>query len=182
MIRSLCIVILFSCEAQPPHGKQIDVVFDCALLTAGNDGFICIADTDEPGEPLTIYGKLLDRETGLPVSQGTIFFFQADSAGIYNSIGMPTLAKIRGTVKVNKSGCFLVKTILPGDYPGTKDNRHLHFVLRAKGYKKVSKEFFFEGFVNDKLRNEPYGIVLPIVKSGKREWVGTTDLLMDHDD
>lgn len=151
---------------------------DCSMLSAGNCGYIQLTSTDEPGDPLTIYGKVLDKKTGQPIPGASLFLFQTDAAGVYNRLGMPTLARIRGTVVSDTGGCFKIQTILPGDYPEYKDNRHMHFTLTAAGYEKIRTVFWFEGFLADRLRNNEAGIVLEIRKESTGSWVGSTNLLL----
>lgn len=94
---------------------------NCINLESGQKGFIQLAKREEPGEPLVIYGKVIDRQTNQTIKEAFLFLYQTDSSGIYNAAGGPDEeARIRGTIQTNESGCFKIKTILPGDYPGQK--------------------------------------------------------------
>lgn len=156
----------------------------CDSLKQGDKGFIRLTKAKEPGEALIIYGKVLDKKTNLPIKRASLFLYHTDTAGHYNSwfFGYPALAKIRGTLYTNDSGCFKIQTILPGDYPGAKDNRHIHFVLKAKGYKTIRREFLFDGFLNDEMRKhaiqDSSGIILNIKKNEQGTWVGLADMYM----
>jgi protocatechuate 3,4-dioxygenase beta subunit len=153
---------------------------NCIDLQPGQKGFIQLAKTDEPGEPLLIYGKVIDRKTNQPVRDVSIFLYQTDSSGIYNlSGGADDQARIRGTVYGNESGCFKIKTILPGDYPGQKNSRHLHYVMNAKGYKEEKSILFFKGFTTANITGNGPLMVLDINKENDGTWIGTANLYME---
>lgn len=157
---------------------------NCESLKNGDRGFIQLIRENEPGEPLVIYGKVLDKETGRSISKASFFLYQTDASGNYRSrfFGLPSFAKIRGKVTVNDFGCYKIKTILPGDYPGAKDNRHLHFRINARGYKKFENEFLFDGFLNEPMRKNAIetgtGTILSIKKDTQGTWVGRADLYL----
>ena len=152
---------------------------NCNQLEPGQKGFIHLVDNNEPGEPLIIYGKIIDRKTGLPVINATLFLYQTDSTGVYNSTGTEEQARIRGTVSAHSSGCFKIKTILPGDYPGRKNSRHLHYVINAKGYKEMKSILFFKGFTTENITGEGSLIVLDMKKDKAGTWTGSTNLYLE---
>lgn len=162
---------------------QITTDFDkskgCDDLSAGDRGFIQLAKKTEPGEPLAIYGKILDKQTSQPVENASLFLYQTDSTGIYNTSGIDRDARIKGTVYSNTSGCFKIQTILPGDYPGNKNSRHLHYVINAKGYKEVTSALFFKGFTTHNLTEQGPLIILDIKKDNTGSWVGMTNLYLE---
>lgn len=173
---------VYSCTGINTPGSQTS----CDKLKQDDKGFVQLTKKKEAGEKLIIYGKVLNKETSLPVKNASLFLYHTDTAGHYNSwfFGYPALAKIRGTLYTNDSGCFKIQTIFPGDYPGAKDNRHIHFVLKAKGYKTIRKEFLFDGFLNDEMRKnaiqDSSGIILNINKDGQGTWIGTADLYIER--
>jgi protocatechuate 3,4-dioxygenase beta subunit len=156
---------------------------DCSDLEPGQKGFIQLAGNNEPGEALLIYGKVIDQKTNQPINDVSLFLYQTDSSGIYNaSAGPDDQARIRGTVRTNESGCFKIKTILPGDYPGQKNSRHLHYVINANGYKEMKSILFFKGFTTPNITGEgPLGVV-DIKKGNDGTWTGTINLSMEPTD
>jgi protocatechuate 3,4-dioxygenase beta subunit len=146
----------------------------CIDLTPGQKGFIQLVNNNEPGEPLIIYGRILDRKTNQPINDVSIFLYQTDSTGIYSASGRDEDARIRGTVFTNESGCFKIKTILPGDYPGRKNSRHLHYVINAKGHPEKKSILFFKGFTTENISGQGPLIVLDIHKDSKGTWIGST--------
>ena len=129
----LLMALLLTCNSRQ-HPVNFNQERNCINLKPGQKGFIQLAKNDEPGEHLVIYGKIMDQQANQPVKDVSLFLYQTDSAGIYNASGGPDdQARIRGTVHTNESGCFKINTILPGDYPGQKNSRHLHYIINAKG-------------------------------------------------
>jgi protocatechuate 3,4-dioxygenase beta subunit len=151
----------------------------CQELNAGDMGFIQLTKKTEPGEPLTVYGKVLDKQTNQPIKNASLFLYQTDSTGIYNTSGIDRDARIKGTLYSNTSGCFKIQTILPGDYPGNKNSRHLHYVINAKGYKEVTSALFFKGFTTHNLTEQGPLIILDIKKNNTGAWVGMTNFYLE---
>ena len=151
----------------------------CFDLEPGQKGFIQLTKSDEPGEPLVVYGKIIDSGSNLPIRDASIFLYQTDSSGIYNVAGLPDeQARIRGTLQTNESGCFKIKTILPGDYPGRKNSRHLHYVINATGYKEMRSILFFKGFTTENISRGGPLKVLDIRKEKDGSWLGSFDIRM----
>ena len=124
MQHPIILVVLFLTCSGRQIPENINQEKNCINLEPGQKGFIQLAKNDEPGEPLVIYGKVIDRKTNQPIRDVSLFLYQTDSSGIYNVSGGPDdQARIRGTVHTNESGCFKIKTILPGDYPGQKEQQ-----------------------------------------------------------
>ena len=154
---------------------------DCNDLEPGQKGFIQLAKSNEPGEPLVIYGKVIDRATSKPIRNVSLFLYQTDSSGIYNTSGGPDdQARIRGTMFTNETGCFKVRTILPGDYPGSKNSRHLHYVINAEGFKEIKSILFFKGFTTANITGAGPFAVLDINKDNTGTWIGSIDITMER--
>ncbi|MBD0333302.1 MAG: hypothetical protein ICV66_11660 [Chitinophagaceae bacterium] len=183
MQHSIILVVLFlTCSGRQMPGN-INQEKNCINLEPGQKGFIQLAKDDEPGEPLVIYGKVIDRKANQPIKDASLFLYQTDSSGIYNASGGPdNQARIRGTIHTNESGCFKIKTILPGDYPGRKNSRHLHYVINAKGYKEVKSILFFKGFTTTNITGQGPLSVLDIKKEKNGTWIGSIDINMERTD
>jgi hypothetical protein len=160
-----------------PHSDNDILKDNCKQLRPGDAGFIQLTGNNEPGEPLVIYGRVVDHKTWRPVRDVTLFLYQTNAKGEYNSPGPDDQAKIRGTVSTNPNGCFKIKTILPGDYPGQKNSRHLHYVINAKGYKETRSILFFKGFTSISGRGNL--AVLDIIKDSTGAWAGTVNFFME---
>lgn len=156
---------------------------NCLNFKPGDTGYIQLTKKDEPGEPLIIYGKIIDGKTKQPIKNGSVFLYQTDSSGIYNRLGgADEQARISGTLHTNESGCFKIKTILPGDYPGQKNSRHIHYIINAKGYRELKSLFFFKGFTTSNITGNGPLTVLDIKKNKEGFWIGTTDIKMEPTD
>ena len=156
---------------------------NCMEPGPGQKGFIQLSKVDEPGESLVIHGKFTDRNTDQPIPDAFLFLYQTDSSGIYNASGGPDeQARIRGTLHTNERGCFKVKTILPGDYPGQKNSRHLHYVANAKGYRETKSILFFKGFTTANITGRGALKVLDIKREEGGGWVGSIDIKMERMD
>ena len=154
----------------------------CHELKPGQKGFIQLVKDYEPGEPLVVYGKIVDMKTNQPVKNISIFLYQTDIKGIYSSSGRDEDARIKGTVLTNENGCFKIKTILPGDYPGQKNSRHLHYVINEKGYMEKKSLLFFKGFTTPNITARGPLIVLDIRKDATGTWIGSTDFYLEKVD
>ena len=176
------VVLSLACnDSQIPENIKSEK--NCINLEPGQKGFLQLAKDDEPGEPLVIYGKIIDRKTNQPVKDVSLFLYQTDSSGIYNTSGGPDdQARIRGTIYANETGCLKIKTILPGDYPGRKNSRHLHYVINAKGYKEIKSILFFKGFTTPNINGQGPLLVLDIKKEKNGTWIGSIDIKMERID
>lgn len=146
----------------------------CRDLQPGQKGFLQLSNEKEPGELLMIYGQVIDLNTKQPIDEASIFFYQTDNDGIYSKSGRDEDARIKGILHTNEEGCFKIKTILPGDYPGQKNSRHLHYVINAKGYKEIKSALFFKGFTTQNISGQGTLTVLDIRKDAAGTWIGST--------
>ena len=176
------VALFFTCNGGYQLQEESNQEKKCADLGPGQKGFIQLASNDEPGELLIVYGKIVDRKTNKPTNDVSIFLYQTDNKGIYSSSGRDEDARIRGTAHTNESGCFKIKTILPGDYPGQKNSRHLHYVINAKGYTEKRSILFFKGFTTQNITEQGPLIVLDISKDSTGTWIGSTDIYLERGD
>jgi protocatechuate 3,4-dioxygenase beta subunit len=140
------LILLVSCNNNPQNN----------IPPAGNvnDNTILLASEDEPGERLILNVAVTDKETGAPVPNTEVYFYQADTNGEYHPSNQAdeSTAKLSGIITSDDKGRFTVNTILPGEYeePG---NRHIHIhYARAEGYKQTGGVILFEDNVNDEVR------------------------------
>lgn len=146
-------------------------------LTSSDTVHLSLISKTNGAEHLIIYGQVRDKFTSEPISNAKLFFYQADQDGEYNSslLGMPSYAKIRGSLKTGTNGCFKLETIVPGNYPGQVDGKHIHVIAGADGYQEWKFEFLFEGWINEGTRKEINGkaIILDLPKEGRLRVVET---------
>jgi protocatechuate 3,4-dioxygenase beta subunit len=112
------------------------------------------------GEALTITGTIFQSsDCATPVSNATIDIWHCDSHGNYDNQGF----KCRGLVKSDSQGRYSFKTIFPPSY-GSRP-RHIHFKVRAAGFKELTSQIYFKGdpnLQNDFAKNAEPSRVLSI--------------------
>lgn len=103
---------------------------------------ITIVTPDEPGERLIVQGQVLDGD--VPIPGVSIYLLQADAEGHYNKDGPDhdDYALIVGAIRSDRDGHFQYSTIRPGGYNGGPG--HVHYIVRAEGYKPALLELWFE--------------------------------------
>ncbi len=97
------------------------------------------------GTSLRIEGKVLkgdDCQT--PLSNAIIDVWHCDNDGEYDLQGF----KCRAQIKTDSKGNYGFTTIFPPAYGGRP--RHIHFKIRAQGYKELTTQLYFQGDPNIK--------------------------------
>lgn len=114
-----------------------------------------LTDRDEPGEWIVVEGQVLAPD-GTPLPRAVARVFATDSAGLYH----PTLEgedrpRLFGSVVSGPDGRFVIETVRPGPYPGTRDARHLHLsVFSIDGEFRLDAPYYMV-FDDDPLLFEP---------------------------
>lgn len=104
-----------------------------------------IAPIGEPGVPLTIRGRLLDKDGRTPVAGALVQAYQTDVSGHYLRDGDETW-RLQGWARAGADGRFRFATIHPGPYPNRSTAAHVHFHAEGAGIKRQSLEtIYFEG-------------------------------------
>ncbi len=85
-----------------------------------------LADSSAPGTPLVLTGQVLST-TGQPVAGALLDFWQTDGNGTYDNRGYD----FRGHQYADANGQYLLRTVVPGLYPGR--TRHIHVKVQAPG-------------------------------------------------
>lgn len=126
-----------------------------ADATADADSYtIALASNDEPGQPLTLFGTVVDSTNGAPLAGAQVYLYHADAEGEYDPAvaSDESTARLSGEVTTGPDGQFVVHTIVPREYdqPG---NRHIHLhTVQAEGYEQTGGVILFENDVNDEIR------------------------------
>ena len=143
-----------------PDGATESTVFgpfhrrNAPELPAGGN----IAHLDHKAAPTLVSGRVLDLD-GRPVAGALLDVWQAQTSGLYDSQD-PNLHELhmRGKFRSDAEGRFLVRTVLPVNYPIPSDGpvgamlratgghpwrpAHIHFVVSAAGYEPVTTHIF----------------------------------------
>ena len=119
-----------------------------------------IAPHDTKGAPTLVAGRVLTMD-GQAIAGALLDVWQADSSGLYDSQYAETdELHMRGQFRTNEDGRFLIRTVRPVHYAIPTDgpvgrmlratNRHpwrpahIHFVVSADGYERVTTHIFDE--------------------------------------
>jgi protocatechuate 3,4-dioxygenase beta subunit len=132
------------CADLPPMARPDRLLGQCG--TAGNmcmgpyEGLPAsitsrerIAPASEPGEPLTVTGRVLDAD-GRPRAGVIVYGYQTDSHGVYPRAFPPRSnasnfqGRLRGWARSDARGRYTFDTIRPGSYGGNPEHIHMHVI------------------------------------------------------
>lgn len=97
-----------------------------------------IAPLDEPGEPMTLVGRVIDR-AGRPRAGVIVYAYHTDRTGIYPPPNVPTSeaarrhGRLRAWVQTDTRGDYRFDTIRPASYPGRNVPEHIHMHVIEPG-------------------------------------------------
>ena len=94
------------------------------------------------GERLIITGKVMDMRCQ-PVQDAILDVWQANSTGEYDNEGFT----LRGKVKTNTDGIYLIDTVIPKEYSAGDLTRpgHIHLKVGAPNQPTLTTQLYFEG-------------------------------------
>jgi protocatechuate 3,4-dioxygenase beta subunit len=112
------------------------------------------------GEPTVVEGRVLNA-TGAPVPAARVDVWQTDGTGEYDVQHDQPGDSTRGQFRSGADGGFWFRTVKPVSYPVPTDGpvgalhkalgrpvmrpAHLHFMIRAEGYRSLTTHLFVEG-------------------------------------
>src|SRR5438874_7720743 len=117
-----------------------------------------IAHRDRTGTPALVSGRVLDLD-GKPVANALLDVWQTQSNGLYDAQDSnPNELHMRGKLRSDAEGRYLIRTVLPVNYPIPSDGpvgrmlkatgrhpwrpAHIHFGVSAEGYELVATHIF----------------------------------------
>ena len=106
---------------------------------------VTLAGTSEPGERLTLTGRVFNSSCSAALADVKIEVWHADAEGKYRTLQDKT--PLRATLSSDCSGYFGIETILPGAYldAGGYRPRHLHFRITPKSGPALVTQMYFAG-------------------------------------
>ena len=151
---------------------------------------IAVAAREEPGERLIVTGQVTDGTKPLPGV--SIYVFHTDANGRYTTDGgnRDENARLHGAMRSDANGRYRYDTIRPGNYPGGTSPAHVHYVVRAPGYKSRMFEIWFEddpvlaalrqaGLPDVPAEYPPWAVAIrPVTRDAGGVWHSTRDLTM----
>lgn len=112
------------------------------------------------GTALTLVGFVVTTSCA-PISGAVVDLWQADASGTYDNSGYT----LRGHVRTDAAGRFVVQTIVPGEYPGRTE--HIHVKVTPPGGATLTTQLYFPGVTaNDGDGIYSPDLLLDIVSTG----------------
>ena len=96
-----------------------------------------ITNNEEPGEALTVAGRVFAPDGTTPAAGVTVYAYNTDAKGYYDSSNhgdFPFPPRIYGWMKTDAGGRFELLTVRPGCYPNMRVPAHIHFCAWGAGY------------------------------------------------
>ena len=129
------------------------------------------------GERLIITGKVMDMRCQ-PLKDAILDVWQANSTGKYDNEGFT----LRGKVKTNNDGTYLIDTIVPREYATGDITRpgHIHLKVGAPNQPTLTTQLYFEGepYLSDL---EDKSLVMKLTEeNGTKK--GNFDFVIEHYD
>ncbi|HLQ37286.1 MAG TPA: hypothetical protein VK348_05780, partial [Planctomycetota bacterium] len=114
-------------------------------------GAVRITLADEPGQPLTVTGRVQDKN-GKPVGDALVYAYHTSSKGWYSDraphfggdSGDHKHARLFGYVRTDAEGHFTLRTIRPGGYPRSTLPEHIHVSIDLGDATVLTTEVLFD--------------------------------------
>jgi len=97
---------------------------------------------NEPGKKFTLDITVLDIDSRQPVKDAEVFAYHTNHKGDYEH-DSKGVARIHGSAFSNAKGGIRFYTIYPRGYNNSNTGEHIHFTVKANGYKKENTELLF---------------------------------------
>lgn len=123
-----------------------------------------------------------------PIANASVFVYHTDVDGYYadHRTDNGDQARLHGAMRTDAEGRYEYRTIRPGSYANSTFPAHVHYIVRADGYRDVVTEFNFDDdpFVTAEIRawnaahDRP---IVRIIKDDKGVWRGVFDITLVKD-
>ena len=114
-----------------------------------------LAAPSEPGEPLTITGRVLAADGCTPLANAVVDAWHANARGEYYNVvedrdDEPPAYRLRGRVETNPEGEYRFETNLPGAYSmgASMRPKHVHFIASHPDARELVTQMYFAGDPN----------------------------------
>ena len=140
-------------------GKPTSAIDEGPYYKAGSPEKPRLFEEGVPGEKLTLSGFVRDLD-GKAIARAWLEFWQANGNGVYDNSGYT----LRGHQYTDKSGKYVLETVVPGSYPGRTP--HIHVKVRGRESSPILTTQLF----------------IPGLASNKGDFLYRDDMLMDMKD
>jgi catechol 1,2-dioxygenase len=147
---------------EPPAGDDASAASETCRLTEesqygpfyreGAPWRAQLCGPEEPGERLTIAGRVAAAGTCAPLKDAVLDVWHASAAGFYDNNDParpfdPARYHLRGRVRTDSGGRYQFETVLPGNYGQGRFMRakHIHLLVTGAGRSPLVTEIYFEG-------------------------------------
>jgi protocatechuate 3,4-dioxygenase beta subunit len=150
-----------------------------------------IAQEEEPGERIFLYGKIYEEDGKTPASGILVYAYHTNIEGIYEKKGNETgngrrHGHLRGWMLTNDQGSYAMSTTKPAPYPNLNEPAHVHITLSGTHLEEYwIPSTFFEGdsLINQQHieENRKLGFFSAIVRLEQDEkglWKGRRDIMI----
>ena len=134
-----------SCSGLPSMADMEPIIGKCGDCGGPFEGMpesfashVRIAPVGEPGEPITVTGRVLDAD-GKPRKGVIVYAYHTDKDGIYpppnppRSMHSDHQGRLRAWAQTDAKGRYTFDTIRPGSYPNTDVPQHIHMHVVERG-------------------------------------------------
>jgi catechol 1,2-dioxygenase len=112
----------------------------------------------EPGTVLVVSGRIWGHDTRKPLKGAILDIWQANAAGRYDNDDPKNppakdVFKNRSRLITDETGYYEYETVHPGPYkigPNAWRPSHIHYLVRAAGYKNLVTQLYFKGDPHNK--------------------------------
>ena len=113
-----------------------------------------LCPSDEPGEPLSISGRITSSVDCRPMANAILDVWQTNARGLYsNLLGLqnpsnPRAFNLRGRMTSDDDGRYQFESVVPGRYPlfwPLTRPRHIHLTITHPECEPLTTQIFFEG-------------------------------------
>ncbi len=140
----------------------------------------------EPGTRLILSGIVQTLDCTKVIGNTTIDVWHANKDGAYDNTGY----NLRGIIKSNSQGFYIMETILPGKYlnGSAYRPRHIHFKITPPGFPTIITQLYFEGDTDipgdaaASIKSGTYDAtnrIIPITLNGQGKYEGTWDIAIN---
>jgi catechol 1,2-dioxygenase len=123
-----------------------------------------IASPDEPGQRLTVFGRVVAGPERTPVADARVYAFHTDAAGYYSDGGMDESdPRLCGAARTDVEGAYRFETIRPAHYATGGPPAHVHFEVTLPDGRQGRFTLQFEGdpLLRGQRADEVWGTVRP---------------------
>lgn len=135
VVIGVSVMLLSGCDAKAQR-DPLPVCEWCgaseAPATLGNS--MVLAAPGEPGTRLIVTGTVYYADKTTPAANVLLYAYQTNAAGVYPNTATQQgngrrHGSLRGWLRTDSQGRYLLNTIKPGPYPGRPDPMHIHMTV-----------------------------------------------------